>query len=398
MFLLPGFFILAAFLASRFSVANPWVVKFEKIAPYAILATGAILSWAFHRSRLILILLILFISERSLFYFSTGGQFAFGHENSILLANGLLLPINIAFFYLIKERTIFSPGGLVKIGLIVLQVLAAYLLLRLAPEISNSLSQQFSRQPRLANLPLSQPVLLVYGVILLVFFLGSLSGRGPIVRGFFWALIATLLALVSKSHGQSPILYYSAAGLIIILAVIETAYAMAFQDDLTGLPARRALNSAMHGLGRRYTIAMLDIDFFKKFNDRYGHDVGDQVLRMVASHLRQVGGGGRPYRYGGEEFTLLFPGKYKEEALPYLERLRQSIETARFVVRAKNRPRKKPRKILKTQTNPSTVSVTVSIGVAEPAAKRSKATAVIKAADQALYRAKKRGRNCIVSK
>jgi diguanylate cyclase (GGDEF)-like protein len=65
--------------------------------------------------------------------------------------------------------------------------------------------------------------------------------------------------------------------------------------------------SEMMSLGHRFTIAMLDIDHFKRFNDTYGHAVGDQVLKMVAAKLRQVKGGGRAFRYGGEEFTLVFP-------------------------------------------------------------------------------------------
>jgi GGDEF domain-containing protein len=144
---------------------------------------------------------------------------------------------------------------------------------------------------------------------------------------------------------------------------------------LTGLPARRALNTSLHGLGRQYAIAMLDIDFFKKFNDRFGHDVGDQVL----------------------EFTILFPGKSKQDALPHLERLRQSIEAAQFGLRGKNRPQKPPKKLKKAKVQPKTVSVTISIGVAESDSSRPKPTSVMKAADQALYKAKKRGRNCIAT-
>jgi diguanylate cyclase (GGDEF)-like protein len=157
------------------------------------------------------------------------------------------------------------------------------------------------------------------------------------------------------------------------------------------------MNTTLHGLGRRYAIAMLDIDFFKKFNDRFGHDVGDQVLCMVASHIRRVGGGGKSYRYGGEEFTILFPGKSKEDAIPHLERLRQSIEAAQFGLRGKNRPKKPPQKSKNAKAQPKTVSVTISIGVAEPDSNHPKAASVMKAADLALYRAKKRGRNCIAT-
>jgi diguanylate cyclase (GGDEF)-like protein len=173
-----------------------------------------------------------------------------------------------------------------------------------------------------------------------------------IVRGFFWVLVATLLAFIAKSNGQNPIFYFCGAGLIIIASVMEAAHAIAFQNELTGLPGRRSLNTALHGFSRNYTIAMLDIDFFKKFNDRFGHDVGDQVLCMVTSHLRRVGGGGKPYRYGGEELTILFSGKSKEEAIPHLERLRQSIEAAQFGLRNKNRPKNPPQKINRGKTQP----------------------------------------------
>jgi diguanylate cyclase (GGDEF)-like protein len=177
--------------------------------------------------------------------------------------------------------------------------------------------------------------------------------------------------------------------------VIETAYAMAYHDELTGLPARRSLNNTLQSLGRSYAIAMLDIDFFKKFNDRYGHDVGDQVLCMVASHINRVSGGGKPFRYGGEEFTIVFPGKSKNDVIPYLENLRESIAGAQFGLRGKNRPKKTPKK-KKSKRNPKTVSVTISIGVAEPGRNFSKPAEVMKGADLALYRAKKKGRNCVV--
>jgi GGDEF domain-containing protein len=398
-FFLPGgLVVLVIYLATLYSGHMPWLGKIEKIAPYIILGIGFLLGWRFHRSRLALVVFILFLSERSLYYFGSGGSFAFGQDHNILLANCVLLPINMALFYLVKEKGLFNVRGIVRIFFILMQLLVVYLILRLKPELFDYLAYRIVQYPPLDRLPLSQIVLLVYGFITFIFLSATLFGKGgPVVRGFFWALVATLLALLAKSHGGSTTLYYSAAGLIIIMAVIETAYAMAFQDELTGLPARRALTTALHGLGKRYAIAMLDIDFFKKFNDKYGHDVGDQVLCMVASHLKRVGGGGRPFRYGGEEFTILFSGKSKEEAIPHLGRLRESIEAAQFALRGKNRPKKTPRKLKRNNTDTKTVSVTISIGVAEPDKAKERPAGVMKKADQALYRAKKRGRNCVAT-
>ncbi|HAG79498.1 MAG TPA: GGDEF domain-containing protein, partial [Pseudomonas sp.] len=75
--------------------------------------------------------------------------------------------------------------------------------------------------------------------------------------------------------------------LMLVTAIAHEAYLMAFRDELTGLPGRRALNERLQRLGRQYVLAMADVDHFKRFNDTYGHDVGDQVLKMVASRLRK---------------------------------------------------------------------------------------------------------------
>ena len=144
-------------------------------------------------------------------------------------------------------------------------------------------------------------------------------------------------------------------------------------------------------------MAMVDVDHFKRFNDRYGHDVGDQVLRMVAGRLAKAPGGGRAYRFGGEEFTVLYPGKSLQEALPHLKEVRRSVEEATFLLRSWRRPRKKPvdpgawRGAGKPQAK--RLSVTVSIGVADTSGKDPLPESVLKRADQALYRAKKAGRN-----
>ena len=187
--------------------------------------------------------------------------------------------------------------------------------------------------------------------------------------------------------------------LMLVAAVAHEAYQMAFRDELTGLPGRRALNERLQRLGRDYVIAMVDVDHFKKFNDSHGHDVGDQVLRLVASQMRKVGGGGKAYRYGGEEFTLLFPGKSLEQCLPHMEAVRLAIEQYRMQLRDKqSRPRNdqegKQRRAGKAA---SEVSVTVSMGVAERQTEQRSPQEVIKVADQALYSAKSAGRNCIRS-
>ena len=234
---------------------------------------------------------------------------------------------------------------------------------------------------------------MAFGLAFIVIVVRFIRNRSQIEVGFFWALTATLLAVIMHGEEHFSTIYFATAGLVLVISVIETSYSMAFRDELTGLPARRALNEDILKLGGTYTIAMLDIDFFKKFNDRYGHDVGDQVLRMVASRLAKVTGGGKPFRYGGEEFTVIFPGKMVDECIPHLERLRKAVEVSQFTLRSRKRPRRKPDKPGKAKVARKKVSVTISIGVAERNEKQTSPHQVTKAADKALYKAKKAGRN-----
>ena len=118
----------------------------------------------------------------------------------------------------------------------------------------------------------------------------------------------------------------------------------------------------------------------------------------MGAHIADVGGGGLAYRYGGEEFTVLFPGKGADSTIPYLEALRRDIEKYKMAVRASDRPRK-GRGRLKRQRGgwrgKNAVSVTVSIGLAERNDRLITPQLVIEAADRALYRAKEKGRNLV---
>ncbi|PYB72120.1 GGDEF domain-containing protein [Pseudomonas sp. LB-090624] len=210
--------------------------------------------------------------------------------------------------------------------------------------------------------------------------------------GIFWMLPQTFILPFTLNIMCSQVM------LMIAAAVAHEAYQMAFRDELTGLPGRRALNERMQRLGRNYVIAMTDVDHFKKFNDTHGHDVGDQVLRLVASRLSKVTGGGRAYRYGGEEFALVFAGKTAEECVPHVEAVREVI--ANYVMHLRDqhsRPQDDSAgRQRRAGSSGGTVSVTISIGVAERQADHRNPDAVLKCADQALYSAKGAGRNCVM--
>ncbi|MEW6283377.1 MAG: GGDEF domain-containing protein [Candidatus Eremiobacterota bacterium] len=215
----------------------------------------------------------------------------------------------------------------------------------------------------------------------------------PLDSAMLGLLLAASAASVSLPGGSDRLVWLTAGGLSLLLGLVTHSHRMAYMDELTELPGRRALREELSRLRGRYVIAMLDVDHFKSFNDRYGHDVGDQVLRLVASRLRRAGGGGRAFRYGGEEFTVVFPGKTLEEAWEPLEELRETIEATPMVLRSPDRPRKKPRTVRPDPRPMKRVSVTISIGVAEKGSRLPTPESVLKAADKALYRAKKNGRN-----
>jgi diguanylate cyclase (GGDEF)-like protein len=177
----------------------------------------------------------------------------------------------------------------------------------------------------------------------------------------------------------------------------QSNYQVTYKDALTGISGRRALEDYLSTLGRHYSIAMLDVDHFKQFNDTHGHDVGDQVLRMVASKIAKVEGGGRAFRYGGEEFTIVFNRKSADEIFVFAEAVRESIQNYALTLRSDSREedKKEGKKQRGQGSTTKTVSVTISIGLANSESGLTTAQ-VIKKADGLLYKAKEAGRNCTI--
>jgi diguanylate cyclase (GGDEF)-like protein len=236
------------------------------------------------------------------------------------------------------------------------------------------------------------PAMTAFGVALALASVRFALRPRALEAGLLWALVASLLAFDPGGAPLQATLYLATAGLTLSVALIEASHALAYTDELTGLPTRRALNDLLAGLGPRWAVGMVDVDHFKKFNDTYGHQVGDQLLRRVAVALAEVGGGGRPFRYGGEEFAVVFSGLMANQAAPHLETVRRQIAAAAFTVRGRGRRRRKPGKP-KPKGAGRKVSVTVSIGVADSTHTGLDPAAVVRAADEALYRAKRAGRN-----
>ncbi len=339
---------------------------------------GALLAWRFRRWRVLVAALQLAAAERILAVTLAAAA------PLVTAATSAALPLNLTALAWLPERGRAVLGW--SVALVGAEALAAALLAQ--PEVAGA-AAVVSRPFGGGRLP----------ALGLVAFAGALALAGlrlalrPLALecGMFWALLCALLAFGAGTPSVAS-LALGGAGFVLLVSLVETSHAIAYGDELTGLPSRRALTETLAGLDGAYTIAMVDIDHFKSFNDTYGHDAGDQLLRMVGARLAAVGGGGRPFRYGGEEFAVIFTATTLEEAVPHLETLRTSIESTGFGLRGPDRPRSRP-EAPRGGRPPRRVAVSVSFGAAEAGRHAGPPHEVLAAADAALYRAKRGGRN-----
>jgi diguanylate cyclase (GGDEF)-like protein len=368
--------------------------------PAAIAVAGLVLSAVFRRSLLFFAMLVLGTAQAALAW--TVPNLSFRTGQTLFNVIAILVPLNLVVLAFVRERGIISAAGRRRLALVASEIIVAGLvcLPQLTP-IAGWLDRAFLPEPVSSWSSwshLSQPGLVAFvlaGVAMVVL----LARRyHPSESGLLWALVASFVALRLGGTSYRAAVYFACGGLAIVVALLETSYKMAYHDELTKLPSRRSLNEDLMKLPPFYAISMVDVDHFKKFNDTYGHEAGDEVLRLVASRLARVTGGGKAYRYGGEEFAIVFPGKTASDVLGYLEGLRRVIEQSSFVVRGQERRSgKKGKNRPSREVKKKEVNVTVSIGVAASEGERAAPADVLRLADQGLYRAKAKGRNCTVS-
>ena len=428
--LVPGGLLLA--LAAALVNSSLFLQVAPSLAFYYVgaFAAGLFLAWRFNSSRVLFSLLVLLVAHRAVNFFAAGQS----NAGSVLAASvntgpgrtavalaALLVPLNFIVFARMRERGLIIAGIAPRFGLLFLESVVFAVLCR--PENSPA----NPHHPGAGAIPLW--ILLSFVAAIAVFVRRFFQTRKPVEPGFVWSVAAVFLWLQFAPVGKASDAYVATAALILAASLIETSYVLAYHDELTGIRGRRAFNESLLSLDQQYAIAIVDIDHFKKFNDTYGHDVGDQVLCMVAKRLSQVAGDGQAFRCGGEEFAIVFRNTSAKEAVDHLDALRQIIEKSTFQVRGADRraeraaesksdrravesdrrkstskkaltglrrdsrPRLSSGAQLRVNQEPDHLSVTVSIGVAEPSTRYRQPEQVIQAADQALYRAKNKGRN-----
>lgn len=358
------------------AVSQAPLLELLPFLPFLIGSGAIFISIFLNRFQPILILATLMLLNLAVFYYRpTGADLT---TLTLFPLVSLLFPFNLLLWSWLPENGLHKKGYVIfQLGLLSAEVFAIYGMMAYIPLAWwQWVSMPFEGNIHQITLPALVAFILVGGALL---FRTALVRQAKVLDlALLFVLVVVAIAL---DHVHQPAIIYwlsSFAALMILFALVFDAHHLAYTDQLTGLSGRRALMETFMGLGRRYSIAMMDIDHFKSFNDRYGHEVGDQVLREVADALRQISVG-RVFRYGGEEFAVVFKNKTPEDVVGAIETVREKIADLTLQVKQKKR-------LTKTQ-------VTVSFGVAQKTPDLKLPEAVMKAADEALYQAKKAGRN-----
>ena len=362
---------------------------------WGVLALAAVVSLAYRRGRALFAALTLALAYAAHARYLQPGV-PLDIVFAVFAALWLFVPLNLAALSLLKERGTFNHHGLLRLAVIALQAALAWW----AALPGNAATREWLYASPLSHAPWGATAVPQAGLAAITL--------GMAIAGLAWyrsrsaidlALASAVAAFGIAAYGvRTPgmfAIFVAAGALILAIGVLQDTFRMAFRDELTGLPSRRAWNERLAGLGRHYAIAMLDVDHFKNLNDTHGHDIGDQVLKLVASRIARIRGGGTAYRFGGEEFALVFPGSSAADAMTHLETLREEIAGYKMEIRRAGRPGadKPGRQRPAARKAHRMLSVTVSIGVAESRERHDTPDAVVQAADKALYRAKDKGRN-----
>ena len=195
--------------------------------------------------------------------------------------------------------------------------------------------------------------------------------------------------------------FHAAAGAMLLGAAALELHRHVKLDPLTELPVRRALTTLLERQRQPYALALVDVDHLAQLNDRYGHEVGNQILRMVAFQLTRLPHPVAVFRYGGDSFAVVFKAITARKALEAMQSLRWDVERRGFRLRRRGRPPRLSARLARRHRGalPYTVpalTVTVTIGITDADPGQDQTRRVIQAADMAYHQAKRQGRNRIV--
>lgn len=383
----------------------PWTAEWPqqplfRALPVGLFVLAVFLGAAFTQTRITFVAAYAAIAVTLLdhAYFGAAGR---GRGDATLMLASVMLPVLTATFYRLGERGLFTSHGATRL---LATLLAIGFLLGL-PAFGGFQSAVVSSVPPSLHTATGWWRLPGVGVLSLIVSLPLLvyprKGESPLLGLLLVVAIVFLTAMLNFQSSlwravqqETALLLFGTLGaMALIAAVMEGVWRHMNIDELTELPGRRPFRHHLRCLGADYIMAVVDIDHFKRINDTHGHAVGDQVLKFLATELSRLAAA-RVYRYGGEEFAIVYEGDSYEQALNNLDDLRDAVGKRAFALRRPDRPDKKPGKTAPGAVQPAeSLFLTVSVGAARAGARYATPQETLEAADEALYRAKEQGRN-----
>ena len=396
-FLFPGGLIFLIAIGFLRPLGLPmWLQQPIAALPYIVLTFGLIFGWYFSSSRMILSLLVLALVDRALVLFPSTDADQTAVSQTIIAITAFLVPLNLLAFSILKEDSLSTLRGLMRVLLVLVQpFLLLWLCLPDQHDLASSFTREFIPSPYMEWTPIPQPALFAFGTALLLHFIRFALHRDPVEGGAIWALFAVFVAYHTSRYGWQPTNFFMAAGLILFATLLQSFYRQTYRDELTGIPGRLAYDEAIGQLGKRFSVAVIGIDQLTQYANIHGKSVSEQILKLVAPRVHATCSGGQIFRTTGEELTLLFPGKSNTEALSTLETVRKTAEAINLFLRGRDRVWEKQRVTQKTGSRDQALPITLSIGVAEKLNDSATLTLVIKSAYRALYEAKGTGGNVV---
>ncbi|MBU0916312.1 MAG: GGDEF domain-containing protein [Gammaproteobacteria bacterium] len=275
---------------------------------------------------------------------------------------------------------VWLPSGLLTTGIVSSSLVAAVIMIKAASDTHTVLAREFRPGTALAaDIVLGVTAFFCVGIAI-----GALGMR--FLPAWMPSPATTQTWLAITASGLTIAVSF-VLGYIVVMRLVYRLQHLSQHDSLTGLLNRRAIENSLdkeaqrlQRFGEVYSVMLVDIDHFKRINDNLGHAAGDEVLRAVAAilkdHAREVD---RVARYGGEEFCVLLPHTDHEGALQAAERLRSAVHRTDIPWQDEQ------------------ICVTISTGLATAQDPDEPLHALLKRADDALYRAKTEGRNRVVA-
>ncbi len=241
---LPGVvLLLAALLLQRSDDVADSLLPLVPAYSYAVAVVGLFLGWRFARSRIVFAIVLLALADRALLEFAAGEAAVDGMDRVVFNAVALLLPLNLVAFAMMPDRGVFSLRSLLPPIPLLLQVLlVAWVVRSEHRELVAWLEYPIIDPGHVTWTAVSQPALIAFGLAFVLQAVRFVRKPKAIESGFLWALPAGFLALSGDSIGWLSTSYFATTGLILVVSLLETSYRMAYYDELTELPGRRALN------------------------------------------------------------------------------------------------------------------------------------------------------------